>query len=139
MRGTLMVLATPISLILANQLRSFLTVDGRTFVSLPVSFKGRFERGTTIPATWTEFQLDASNDHAAHGDISLEQGCDGAARSAQAMEAKGAMASPREFGDMHLRQPFFRSQTKKVLASTMGNWMGGPSKAATEYETKVMG
>ena len=49
------------------------------FVSLPASFKGRLQRGTQIPATWVEFQLDASNDHAAHGDISLEQGCDGAA------------------------------------------------------------
>ena len=44
------------------------------FVSLPASFKGRLQRGTQIPATWVEFQLDASNDHGAHGDISLEQG-----------------------------------------------------------------
>ena len=49
------------------------------FVPLPSSFKGRVQRGKLIPATWVEFQLEASNDHAAHGDISLEQGCDGAA------------------------------------------------------------
>ncbi|KAL8858752.1 MAG: hypothetical protein Q9178_004669 [Gyalolechia marmorata] len=49
------------------------------FVPLPASFKGRVQRGTLIPATWVEFQCEAANDHAAHGDISLQQGCDGAA------------------------------------------------------------
>ncbi|KAF4632194.1 hypothetical protein G7Y89_g5933 [Cudoniella acicularis] len=51
----------------------------KTYVDLPTTFKGRVQRGTTLPATWVEFQVSASNDHAAHGDISLEQGCDGAA------------------------------------------------------------
>ncbi|KAJ6484430.1 hypothetical protein C8R47DRAFT_958794, partial [Mycena vitilis] len=46
------------------------------FVSLPDSFNGPVQRGTLQPATWVEFQLSADNDHAAHGDISLEQGCD---------------------------------------------------------------
>lgn len=46
------------------------------FVDLPESFKGR---GQQLPCTWVEFQLSASNDGAAHGDISLQQGCDGAA------------------------------------------------------------
>lgn len=27
----------------------------------------------------------------------------------------------------------------KALASTMGNWMGGPNQAAVEYERKVLG
>ncbi|KAL8678858.1 MAG: hypothetical protein Q9224_007081, partial [Gallowayella concinna] len=49
------------------------------FIPLPSTFKGRVQRGQLIPATWVEFQCEASNDHFAHGDVSLQQGCDGAA------------------------------------------------------------
>ena len=34
---------------------------------------------------------------------------------------------------------FKKPDGEKVLASTMGNWMGGPNQAAIEYEKKVVG
>jgi hypothetical protein len=48
-------------------------------IDLPSSFKGRVQRGDNIPATWVEFQLEASNDHKVHEDVSVEQGNDGPA------------------------------------------------------------
>lgn len=111
-----------------------------TFVSLPASFKGRVQRGTLLPATWAEFQLDASNDHAAHGDISLEQGCDGAATIA-ATDSQKSVGGFEE--DILKGAPeaatVRRSDGVRVLQTTMGNWMSRPNKAAVEYETKVVG
>ncbi|MCJ1356524.1 MAG: hypothetical protein MMC33_006519 [Icmadophila ericetorum] len=111
-----------------------------TFVSLPATFKGRVQRGTLLPATWVEFQLDASNDHAAHGDISLEQGCDGAAT------IKSTDGSNRMGGFMHdiLKDApevavHKKANGEKALATTMGNWMSGPNQAAIEYERRVVG
>ena len=110
------------------------------FVSLKPEFKGRVQRGTLIPATWVEFQLRADNDHKAHGDISLEQGCDGAAM------IKATDGSGRQNGftqDILKDAPkdaiMNKSNGEKALASTMGNWLGGPNKAAAEYEQKVVG
>lgn len=109
-------------------------------VSLPESFKGRVQRGTHLPATWAEFQISASNDHAAHGDISLEQGCDGAAT------ISATDGSKRSNGFTHdiLKDAPAAAKVKKpdgseALATTMGNWMSGPNKAAIEYERKVVG
>ena len=110
------------------------------FVSLPANFKGRVQRGTLQPATWAEFQLSASNDRAAHGDISLEQGCDGAATIAatDGSRAHGGFAE-----DIVAKAPAAAVMTRhdgtKVIASTMGNWMAGPNHAAVEYEQKVVG
>jgi hypothetical protein len=64
---------------------------GKTqYVKIDLDWKGRVQRGdkggNPQPGTWGEFQLhdtDTTNghvpDYAAHGDISLIQGCDGAA------------------------------------------------------------
>lgn len=58
------------------------------YVKIASSWKGRVQRGKEQPATWGEFQLqDTDNDGrqadgAAHGNISLIQGCDGAAEIA---------------------------------------------------------
>ena len=113
---------------------------GTVFVSLPASFKGRVQRGTQLPATWVEFQLDASNDHAAHGDISLEQGCDGAATIAS---TDGSKRSNGFTEDILKNAPAAAVTRKpdgnKALASTMGNWMAGPNHAAAEYEEKMVG
>lgn len=57
------------------------------FVSLPSDFKGRVQKTDgdasentwATASTWAEFQLSASNDGAAHGDISYQTGFDGAA------------------------------------------------------------
>lgn len=111
-----------------------------TFVPLPASFKGRVQRGTLLPATWAEFQLDASNDHHAHGDISLEQGCDGAATIA-ATDGKKSVGGFEE--DILKGAPegacVKRRDGEKVLQTTMGNWMSGPNAQAVEYERRVVG
>ncbi|KAL9620732.1 MAG: hypothetical protein Q9160_004745 [Pyrenula sp. 1 TL-2023] len=114
--------------------------NGRQFVSLPASFKGRVQRGTLLPSTWVEFQLKASNDGAAHGDISLQQGCDGAAI------IKATDGSGRQNGfskDILTHAPEAAVQKKsngvKALASTMGNWMGGPNQAAIKWEQEQVG
>ncbi|KAL8663218.1 MAG: hypothetical protein Q9202_004064 [Teloschistes flavicans] len=111
------------------------------FVPLPASFKGRVQRGTLIPATWAEFQLDAATDHAAHGDISLEQGCDGAATIAS---TDGTHHSGGFEKDILAHAPqaarYKRPQDGAVvLASTMGNWIAGPNDAAAEWEMKEVG
>ncbi|KAI9699336.1 MAG: hypothetical protein M1836_002946 [Candelina mexicana] len=117
-----------------------LKAHSNTFVSLPGSFKGRVQRGTLIPATWAEFQLDASDDHGAHGDISLEQGCDGAATisSTDGSHRVGGFTE-----DILKGAPAAAFQTRsdgaRVLASTMGNWLGGPNQAAIDYERRVVG
>lgn len=117
-----------------------LAAHATTFVPLPDTFKGRVQRGTRLPATWAEFQLRAANDHAAHGDISLEQGCDGAAL------IRATDGSKRENGFrediLHGAPPAARVKRAdgvEVLASTMGNWMAGPNEATAEYEIKVVG
>lgn len=107
---------------------------------LPASFKGRVQRGTLLPATWAEFQLDASNDHGAHGDISLEQGCDGAATIA-ATDGRKSVGGFAE--DVLSGAPegacVRRADGKRVLQTTVGNWLSGPNGAAVEYERRVVG
>ncbi|KAJ7636928.1 hypothetical protein FB45DRAFT_452006 [Roridomyces roridus] len=111
------------------------------FVSLPASFKGRVQRGTLQPATWAEFQLSADNDHGAHGDISLEQGCDGAATiaSTDGSKVEGGFTTV----DTVARAPAAAKQKRQdgveCIASTVGNWMGGPNKAAIDYLNKEVG
>ncbi|MCJ1280429.1 hypothetical protein MMC21_008257 [Puttea exsequens] len=124
-----------------HPLKSTHVNPGKTiFVSLPANFKGRLQRGTQIPATWVEFQLDASNDHSAHGDISLEQGCDGAATIAATDGSKRINGFVK---DVVTGAPAGalgrRGDGVKVLASTMGNWMGGPNRAAVEWLEREVG
>jgi hypothetical protein len=107
-------------------------------VDLPSSFKGRVQRGDKIPATWVEFQIEASNDHKAHGDVSVEQGNDGPAtiRSTDGTNRTGGFTAP-----IHAPESAYqtRSDGKHVIASTMGNWLGGPNKAAIEAQQAIKG
>lgn len=107
-------------------------------VDLTSSFKGRVQRGDKIPATWVEFQLEASNDHKAHGDVSVEQGNDGPAtiRSTDGTNRTGGFTAP-----IHAPESAYqtRSDDKHVIASTMGNWLGGPNKAAIEAQQGIKG
>ncbi|KAL1302392.1 hypothetical protein AAFC00_002793 [Neodothiora populina] len=107
-----------------------------TFVSLATSFKGRVQRGKLIPATWAEFQIEASNDHKAHGDISVEQGNDGPATisSTDGTNVSGGFTTP-----INAPPAAFvtRSDGKRVIASTMGNWMGGPNEAAIKAQESI--
>lgn len=111
-----------------------------TFVELPESFKGRVQRGKLIPATWVEFQLSAANDGKAWGNISLQQGYDG---PAMIRSTDGTNNSIGFTNDILPGAPAAakqkRSDGKECLASTMGNWMGGPNQAAIDYENKVVG
>lgn len=110
------------------------------FVSLPHTFKGSVQRGKQLPCTWVEFQLDASNDHAAHGDISLQQGCDGAATIAS---TDGSKVSNGFTHDVVTNAPAAAIRKKpngeRAIDTTVGNWMGGPNKAAIDYLNKVVG
>ena len=110
------------------------------FVALSAAFKGRVQRGTLQPSTWAEFQLSAANDRAAHGDISLEQGCDGAAmiEANDGSRAKGGFEKDILAGAPH-DAVTTRADGRRVLASTMGNWMAPANHAAAEYELKVVG
>lgn len=111
-----------------------------TFVELPESFKGRVQRGKLIPATWVEFQLSASNDGKAWGDISLQQGYDGPAMIRSTDGTNNSIGFTNDIlpgAPQAARQK--RSDGKECLASTMGNWMGGPNQAAIDYENKVVG
>lgn len=114
--------------------------DASQFVSLPRSFKGRVQRGTQLPCTWVEFQLDASDDHKAHGDISLQQGCDGAATIAS---TDGTNVSNGFTHDVVTGAPAAAIRKKpngeRATDTTVGNWMGGPNKAAIDYLNKVVG
>ncbi|KAL8851053.1 MAG: hypothetical protein Q9221_004043 [Calogaya cf. arnoldii] len=128
-----------------NPLKSVkLAPKASKFVNLPTSFKGRVQRGTLIPATWVEFQTEASNDHAAHGDISIQQGCDGGAT------IQGTDGAPHGSGpiggfskDVITHAPAAAKQKRQdgvmCLASTMGNWMGPPNEAAAQWMFKEVG
>ncbi|KAI4120576.1 MAG: hypothetical protein LQ338_006912 [Usnochroma carphineum] len=111
-----------------------------TFVTLPGSFKGRVQRGTQLPATWVEFQISADNDGAAHGDISLEQGCDGAAKISA---TDGSGRSNGFTDDIVSGAPGAAFQNKpdgtRALATTMGNWISGPNQAAIDWENQKVG
>jgi hypothetical protein len=114
--------------------------DQTQFVSLPRNFTGRVQRGTLLPCTWVEFQLDASNDHAAHGDISLQQGCDGAATIAS---TDGSNVSNGFTHDVVVGAPEAairrKSNGERATDTTVGNWMTGPNRAAIDYLNKVVG
>ena len=117
-----------------------LAPGAHTYVNLPISFKGRVQRGTTQPATWVEFQVSASNDGAAHGDISLEQGCDGAATIAATDGSKRINGFTNDVvKDAPAAACTKKPDGEKVIASTMGNWAAGPNKAAIEYLDRVVG
>lgn len=87
-----------------------------------------------------EFQVSASNDGAACGDISLGQGCDGAAT----ISATDGSSRTNGFShDVLSNAPEAAMQNKpdgtKALATTMGNWMSGPNQAAIDYLNQVVG
>ncbi|KAI1440381.1 hypothetical protein F5Y02DRAFT_403086 [Annulohypoxylon stygium] len=110
------------------------------YVPLDIGFKGRVQRGDQQPATWGEFQVKASNDGGAHGDISLEQGCDGAATVAS---TDGSNVSNGFQKDIVKDAPAAAVEKKpngeKALASTEGNWKGPGNQAAVDWEYKQIG
>jgi hypothetical protein len=116
-----------------------------TFVPLDKSFKGRVQRGTTIPATWAEFQLAASDDGKAHGDISVQQGNDGPVtlKSPTTGQVGGfendlISDAPQEAlahntgGDKPNGQMIMKDGNK-ALGSTMGNWAEKPNDATVQW------
>ncbi|KAI1387876.1 uncharacterized protein F4822DRAFT_444405 [Hypoxylon trugodes] len=109
-------------------------------VPLTLAFKGRVQRGDQQPATWGEFQVKASDDGRAHGDISLQQGCDGAATVAS---TDGTNVSNGFTKDILKDAPAAAVEKKpsgeKALASTEGNWKGPGNQAAVDWEFKQLG
>ena len=116
------------------------SAGGTAFVKLPTTFKGRVQRGKLIPATWVEFQIKAKNDGAAHGDVSVEQGNDGPATitSTDGSHQSGGFTEPinhKKFPGAHVT----RADGVDVIASTVGNWMGGPNQAAIDIQKSANG
>lgn len=109
-----------------------------TFVSLPASFKGRVQRGNLLPATWVEFQLQAEDGHA-HGDVSLEQGCDGAATITPVGGGPTGGFTEDVLSGAPAAAVVNKSDGTKALGSTMGNWNGGPNQAAIQYLQTAVG
>ncbi|KAI4220183.1 MAG: hypothetical protein L6R36_007803 [Xanthoria steineri] len=111
-----------------------------SFVPLPESFKGRVQRGTLLPATWAEFQIAADNDGAAHGDISLQQGCDGAATVAST-DGSGRFNGFQN--DIVSGAPEaavrYKADGTRALDTTVGNWNAGPNLAAIAWENEQVG
>ncbi|KAG8623554.1 hypothetical protein KVT40_008530 [Elsinoe batatas] len=107
-----------------------------TFVPLPITFKGRVQRGKLIPATWVEFQLQAADDKKAHGDISVQQGNDGPAmiRSTDGTKVSNGFTQPIKAPPAAMRK---RADGKMVIDTTMGNWMGGPNQAAIKAQDHI--
>ncbi|KAI0483594.1 hypothetical protein F4859DRAFT_473415 [Xylaria cf. heliscus] len=109
-------------------------------VPLSVAFKGRVQRGDQQPATWCEFQVKASDDGRAHGDISVQQGCDGAATVAS---TDGTNVSNGFTKDIVKGAPAAALDKKpngeKVLASTEGNWKGPGNQATIDWCYKQLG
>ena len=109
-----------------------------TFVSLPTTFKGRVQRGNTLPATWVEFQVEAGDGNA-HGDVSLEQGCDGAATITPSAGGPTGGFTNDVLSGAPAGAVVNKPDGTKALGSTMGNWMGGPNQAAIQYLGQVVG
>lgn len=103
------------------------------WISLPGSFKGRVQRGTELPATWAEFQLCAANDGKAWGDISLQQGCDGAAiiRPTDGGTVEGGFSD--DILSEAPEEACIEKDGQKVLQTTVGNWSSGPNQAAIDW------
>lgn len=89
-----------------------------------------------------EFQLKAANDGAAHGDISVQQGNDGPATISStdgSRQPTGGFKQPlvhKAPAAARVKRP---GDGVEVLASTMGNWMGPPNKAAIDYQRPLIG
>lgn len=109
-------------------------------VPLSLKFKGRVQRGDKQPATWCEFQVKADNDGKSHGDISLQQGCDGAATVSS---TDGTNQSNGFTKDIIKGAPAAALDKKpngeRVLAHTEPNWNGPGNKAAIDWEHKQLG
>ncbi|KAI9860639.1 MAG: hypothetical protein M1813_006064 [Trichoglossum hirsutum] len=112
-----------------------LNAGASQFVPLDPSFKGRVQRTRSIPSTWVEFQLAASDDGKAHGDVSIEQGCDGAAiiESTDGTNRSGGFTIDIVSGAPDAATMVRPVDNKRVLSSTMGNWFGPANTAASNW------
>jgi len=105
------------------------------FMALPTTYKGRIQRTKHFQATWAEFQLSASDDGKAHGDISIEQASDGPVTIKSTDGTNQVAGFTKELvpsapgGTTTTRE----ADGQVVLDTTMGNWLGGANNAAAEY------
>lgn len=107
------------------------------FLSLPTTWKGRVQRENYLPATWVEFQVqDAESqyhDMKAHGDVSLQQGTDGAATITA---GDGSSSNGFNF-DIVTDAPndiiYDKPNGERAIKSTLGNWETSYSQAAIDY------
>ncbi|KAH6645065.1 hypothetical protein BKA67DRAFT_542050 [Truncatella angustata] len=124
-----------------NPLKNVTLAPGAsTHVPLDLQFKGRVQKGTELPATWVEFQIRADDDQAAHGDISLQQGCDCAAEIASTDGSNVSNGFSNEILQGAPEAAIRRKPNGEVaLDTTVGNWNGGPNQATIDYLTNTLG
>jgi len=98
------------------------------------------ERGKELGGTWAEFQTQADNDKGAHGDISLQQGCDGAATiGSTCTEGKPCAPEKNVIGGFDwdpfngAKQDMYwpKENGRKLLDTTEGNWERKTANQAT--------
>lgn len=109
-------------------------------VPLDTKFKGRVQRGTQQPSTWAEFQLEASDDHKAHGDISVQRGYDGAATIRSTDPGSNLMGGFTNDAFIDAPKDAFRNKEDgtKALAPTEPDWNGPGNTAAIAHLNKVV-
>ena len=117
-------------------------------VSLPTSWKGHVQRGqsdTSVisPATWAELQVQA-DDGSAWGDISLQKGCDGAAKIISATDASQAFGFEQDIiSGAPDAAKVKTADGQPALGFTTGGWMGTtleqPNQAAISWEQEQVG
>ena len=134
-----------------SKLKDITLNSGETqFVSLASGWTGTVQRGEALPATWVEMNMVGM----AYGDVSLQQGCDGAATLASTTsdDSQGFTDNINEdpnvpaaalFNPATQGTPCYSGQcttsATNVLDTTNGNYWGGPNAASTNYMMSKLG
>ena len=134
-----------------SKLKDVTLNSGETqFVSLTYGWAGTVQRGEALPATWVEMNMVGT----AWGDVSLQQGCDGAATlsSTTSTDSQGftdninndpGVPAAALFNPATQGTPCYGGQcttsATNVLDTTTGNYWGGPNAASTSYIMSKLG
>ena len=135
------------------------SVDGgdTQFISLDAGWDGTVQRGVALPATWVEMHLVGT----ASGDVSLQQGCDGAATlsSTTSSDTQGFTENINDnanipagalFNPATQSTPCYNddgadlsvqctTSATNVLDTTTGNFWGPANTASTDYIESQLG
>jgi hypothetical protein len=109
------------------------------YLPLPLTFKGRAQRGMELPATWVEFQLDDGKGES-WGDVSLQKGYDGAA-TIHSTDGSGLIGGFTEdiFEGAPPEAYRMKPSGERALDGTSGFWWGPGNKASEAHFNKLVG